>query len=134
LQLETLRITTVLNESLIEIKLNGLGSPESHALMERNVLTPLKGLSDELIGPQTAAMDGISPAPGATPDPGKIRAVLDRQEQIIGRMKTILLQMGQWDSFVDVLNQLDQIIKLETGVKDGSQKLQKKETDSLFDK
>ena len=49
-------------------------------------------------------------------------------------MKTILLQMAQWDSFVDVLNQLDQIIKLETGVKDGSQKLQKKETEGLFDK
>jgi hypothetical protein len=33
-----------------------------------------------------------------------------------------------------VLNQLDQIIKLETDVKAGSQKLEKKETDSLFDK
>jgi hypothetical protein len=49
-------------------------------------------------------------------------------------MKTILKQMAQWDSFVDVLNQLDQIIKLETGVKDRSEKLQKKETDGLFDK
>jgi hypothetical protein len=134
LQLETLRITTVLNESLTEIKLNGLGSPESHALMERNVLAPLKALADELIGPQTSAMDGLAPASGAAPDPGKIRAALDRQEQIVSRMKTILLQMAQWDSFVDVLNQLDQIIKLETGIKDGSQQLQKKETEGLFDK
>ena len=124
----------MLNESLTEIELNGLGSPESHALMERNVLTPLKALNVELIGPQTAAMDGIAPAPGAAPAPDKLLAVLDRQDQIVGRMKTILLQMSQWDSFVDVLNQLDQIIKLETGVKDGSQKLQKKETESLFDK
>jgi hypothetical protein len=134
LQLETLRITTVLNESFTEIKLNGLGSPESHALMERNALVPLKGLAEELIGPQTAALDEISPAAGATPDLDKIHAVLDRQEKIVGRMKQILLQMAQWDSFVDVLNQLDQIIKLETGVKDGSQKIQKKETEGLFDK
>jgi hypothetical protein len=134
MQIETLRIATVLNESLTEIKLNGLGSPESHALMERNVLTPLKELSDELIGPQTTAVGGISSAPDGSLDPGKIRDLLDRQQQIVGRMKTILLQMGQWDSFVDVLNQLDQIIKLETGVKNGSQKLQKKETEGLFDK
>ena len=49
-------------------------------------------------------------------------------------MKTILKQMAQWDSFVDVLNQLDQIIKLETGVKDRSEKLQKKDIEGLFDK
>ena len=134
MQLEILRITTVLNESLAEIELNGLGSPESHALMDRNILTPLKGLNVEWIGPQTAAMEELASARGAAPAPDKLLAVLDRQEQIVGRMKTILQQMSQWDSFVDVLNQLDQIIKLETGVKDGSQKLQKKETDSLFDK
>jgi hypothetical protein len=134
LQLETLRIGTVLGESLTEIKLNGLGSPESHALMERNVLAPLKALQEELIGPQTAALDALAPTSGEAPDAAKLQAVVDRQEQIIARMKMILKQMAQWDSFVDVLNQLDQIIKLETGVKDGSEKLKKKETDSLFDK
>ena len=63
-------------------------------------------------------------------DPSQIA----KTRRTIARMKTILKQMAQWDSFVDVLNQLDQIIKLETGVKDRSEKLQKKETDSLFDK
>ncbi|HEX3997737.1 MAG TPA: hypothetical protein VHX65_04205 [Pirellulales bacterium] len=134
LQLETLRIATVLGEALTEIKLNGLGSPESHALMEQKVLLPLKGLGEELLSPQTAAIDAIAPAPGAEFDPARLRPLLSRQETIITRMKEILQQMAQWDSFVDVLNQLDQIIKLETDVKAGSQKLEKKETDSLFDK
>ncbi len=144
LQLETLRIGTVLGESLIEIKLNGLGSPESHALMERNVLTPLKALQDELISPQTAAIDALVSAATAsaesgsgspaTPDAAKLQAAVDRQEQIIGRMKEILKQMAQWDSFVDVLNQLEQIIKLETGVKDRTEKMEKKDTEGLFDK
>ena len=79
-------------------------------------------------------MDGLTPAAGGAPDGDKLRAVVDRQEQIIARMKTILKQMAQWDSFVDVLNQLDQIIKLETGVKDRSEKLQKKDIEGLFDK
>ncbi|HEY2148763.1 MAG TPA: hypothetical protein VGH32_12550, partial [Pirellulales bacterium] len=133
-QLETLRIGTVLGESLNEIKLNGLGSPESHALMQRNVLDPLKALQDELISPQTAALDALAPAPGAAPDADKLKAVVERQAEIVARMKVILKQMAQWDSFVDVLNQLDSIIKLEMGIEVGTEKLQKKETEGLFDK
>jgi hypothetical protein len=110
--------------------------------MERNVLAPLKALQDELIGPQTAAIDSLVSAataagaqsPAAAPDADKLRTALDRQEQIISRMKQILKQMAQWDSFVDVLNQLEQIIKLETGVKDRSEKLERKDTEGLFDK
>ena len=54
-------------------------------------------------------------------------AAVARQDQIIDRMKTILKQMAQWDSFVDVLNQLDQIIKLETQVKEQTEQMLKKE-------
>lgn len=134
LQLETLRITTVLNEAFTEIKLNGLGSPESHALMEHNVLVPLKGLADELIAPQTGALDSIAPPPGAALDVEKLRPLLERQDKIVERIQQILQQMAQWDSFIDVLNQLEHIIKLETGVQDDSQRLQKKQTEGLFDK
>src|SRR3712207_7195606 len=35
------------------------------------------------------------------------------QEQIVARMNEILKQMSQWDSFVDVINQLNEIIKLQ---------------------
>jgi len=133
-QRETLRIATSLSESLAEIKLNGLGSPESHALMERNVLAPLGALAVELIEPQAAAIEAMTPAAGSPLDPAKLAAVLERQDQTIQRMKGILLQMAQWDSFVDVLNQLDQIIKLETQVKDRGEKLQRKENEDLFDR
>jgi len=102
--------------------------------MQRNVLTPLGALQTELVGPQTPALDELAPAAGAAPDPAKIQAAIERQDQITDRMKAILKQMAQWDSFVDVLNQLDQIIKLETQVKEQSEKLLKKETEGLFDK
>lgn len=133
-QREILRIATALTESLTEIKLNALGSPESHAMMEQTVLKPLKSLADDLLSLQTTALDALAPAAGEAPDAAKIQAAALRQEQIVAQMKTILKQMAQWDSFVDVLNQLDEIIKLETQVKDQSEKLQKKETEGLFDK
>ncbi len=133
-QRETLRILNSLTESLAEIKLNGLGTPESHELMQRNVLTPLTALQNELVGPQTAALDALTPPPGESPDPAKVQVAAARQDQITDRMKTILKQMAQWDSFVDVLNQLDQIIKLETSVKEQTEQMLKKETEGLFDK
>lgn len=133
LQREVLRIATALEESLTEIKLNELGSPESHEMMDKTVLKPLRGLAEELIGPQTTALETLAPASGEGTDASKLAAALERQEQIISRMKSILKQMAQWDSFVDVLNQLDEIIKLETQVKEQTEKIQKKETEGLFE-
>jgi hypothetical protein len=131
---ETQRITSALSESLVEIKLNALGSPESHLLMEQNVLAPLKAMQEDLVAPQTMAFDAIFASESGTLDAATVTAAVDRQEQIVTKMKSILKQMSQWDSFVDVLNQLDEIIKLETQVRDQSDKLRKKEVDSIFDK
>jgi hypothetical protein len=132
-QRETLRIATAMTESLVEIKLNGLGSPESHALMEQHVLVPMKAMQDELVSPQIPALDTLFPAEGAA-DPANVLAAAEREEKIITRMNILLKQMAQWDSFVDVLNQLDAIIKLETDVKDQSEKIKKKEDRGIFDK
>jgi hypothetical protein len=133
LQRETLRIATVLAESLTEIKLNGLGSPEMYALMENKVLTPMKALQTELVAPQAEALDNLWPSDGQ-PKPEALAAAIDREEQLVTRMKDILKQMAQWDSFVDVLNQLDEIIKLETTVKDTGEKMLKKDAEGVFEK
>jgi hypothetical protein len=132
-QRETLRIATVMTEALVEIKLNGLGSPESHAIMEQNILLPMKAMQDELVSPQTPALDTLFPAEGAA-NPANVLAAAEREEQIVARMNILLKQMAQWDSFVDVLNQLDAIIKLETQVKDQSEKIKKTEDRGIFDK
>ena len=48
-------------------------------------------------------------------------------------MTEILKQMSQWDSFVDVINQLNEIIKLETKVKQSTEQMKKKQTEGVFD-
>ncbi len=134
MQRETTRIAGVLTDSFREMQLNALGSPESQTLMQNNVLTPMKSLQEDLISPQTGTLDSLgSPSDGPL-DPAKSAPAIDRENQIVSSMKTILQQMAQWDSFVDVLNQLDGIIKLETQVKDTSEKLQHKDAEDLFDK
>ena len=54
-------------------------------------------------------------------------------EKIVATMQEILKQMSQWDSFVDVLNQLNELIKLETNVKNSTEGLKRKQTEGIFD-
>ena len=128
-QHEVNRITTALTESLTEMKLNQLGTDEAYQLMQKQVLNPLQQLNDELLNPQKDALDGLSPT-----DAAALAGVESRQDDTFNRMTLILHQMSQWDSFVDVLNQLNEVIKLQDQAERKTTELKKKETDSLFEK
>ena len=79
---------------------------------------------------QRDALDAL----GKSFDPSKLAEAGARQEQIIAKMNEILKQMSQWDSFVDVLNQLNEIIKLQDSVKQNTEKLKEKQTEGVFEK
>ena len=49
-------------------------------------------------------------------------------------MKEILKQMAQWDSFVDVLNQLNEIIRLQEKAKSQTDDLRNKQIEGVFEK
>jgi hypothetical protein len=123
------RITTALAETLTEMELNALSTPEARELMNNNIIKPLKALDTELLIPQKDALDALR-----IDDSGAIAAVQARQAQIIARMVDILKQMSQWDNFVDVLNQLNEIIKLQTDVKTDTEGLKKTQDEGVFDK
>jgi hypothetical protein len=128
IQREVARIAVSLGESMTEMKCNMLGGPEAWELMDKNVLLPLKKLNDETMTQQKDALDALK---GDSAE--AINQAVARQEKIIATMQEILKQMSQWDSFVDVLNQLNELIKLETRVKDSTEGLKKKQTDGVFD-
>jgi hypothetical protein len=128
IQRETNRIAVSMGQTLTEMKLNELGGPEAHELMETKVIKPMKGL-DELMNPQREALDAI-----ASDDQSKLADASARQDQLIERMKDILKNMSQWDSFVDVLNQLNEVIKIQTHVKETTETLKTKQTESIFEK
>jgi hypothetical protein len=129
-QREVLRIHTAFSESLLELKLNGLGSPEAYEMMEKNILSPMKKLHDELMAPQREALESI----GQSGSNQTLADATARQEQIIERMKEILKQMAQWDSFVDVLNQLNDIIRQQQKINQTTNQMKSKQTEGLFDK
>ena len=117
-----------LTDLLTEMKLNALGGKESYDLMENNVLEPLKKLQDELMSAQRDALDGLS----QKIDTQGRKSAADREERIAGTMTDILRQMSQWDSFVDVINQLNEVIKIETGVKEQTEKEHRKSIEGVF--
>jgi hypothetical protein len=128
IQRETNRISVSLGQTLTEMKLNELGGPEAHELMETKVIKPMKGL-DELTNPQRDALDAL-----ANDDQSKLADASARQDQILETMRNILKQMSQWDSFVDVLNQLNEVIRIQTQVRETTETIKDKQQESIFEK
>ena len=120
---------TALSDALTEMKLNGLGTPESYDLMQRNVIDPLRELNGGLLTAQKDKLDGLRPG-----DAAAAADVHDRQLRIADGMREVLKQMSQWDSFVDVINQLNEVIRLQGQAQQTTSQLKKRETDSLFEK
>jgi hypothetical protein len=128
-QHEVNRITTALAESLTEMKNNQLGTDEAYQMMQSQVLNPLQALNEELLNPQKDALDGLQPT-----DTAALAAIESRQDDTFARMNQILHQMSQWDSFVDVLNQLNEVIKLQDAAERKTAELKKKQNEDIFDK
>jgi hypothetical protein len=127
-QREVARIANALTESLTEMRLNVLGGPEAWDLMENGIIKPLRTLNDGLMSEQRDALDGLA----RSIDAKRQAEAGTRQDQIITKMNEILKQMSQWDSFVDVINQLNEIIKLQDNVKNNTEKLKEKQTEDVF--
>lgn len=128
IQREVNRIQAVLSDSLLELRLNVLGTVESLDLIENKIVQPMKAMDAELMNPQKDALDTLSPESADA-----IAASAQREEQMITRMEEILRQMSQWDRLIDAINQLNEIIRLETQVNQETNKLKKQQTEGAFD-
>lgn len=122
------QVNHALNSSVEEMKLNQLGGAETWQLIEQTVLKPLGNLHDRDMEQQRQSLESLR---SQSPEP--LTQLTEQQNQILKSMDQILNNMAQWDSFIDVVNQLNAVIKLEQLVKDKTEELKKKQTDSIFD-
>jgi hypothetical protein len=128
-QREAAAVNTALSDSVTEMRLNALATDQAYELIESTVLSPLKSLNDGLMGPQKDALNQLAAtSSSASQDVG------DRQDKIVEQMEAILKQMSQWDSFVDVLNQLNEIIRLQGQAQQQTDQLKKQQTEGVFSK
>jgi len=128
-QREVAAVRTVLSDTVTEMRLNALGTDQAYDMIQTKVITPLTLLGDELMNPQKDALETLSPT-----DAKAVADAADRQDKIVIRMDEILKQMSQWDSFVDVLNQLNEIIRLQGQAEQQTVKLEKQQKEGVFEK
>ncbi|WP_298858940.1 hypothetical protein [uncultured Gimesia sp.] len=123
------QVSHALNGSVEEMKLNQLGGEETYQLISQTVLKPLQNLHEREMERQRQSLETLR-----TDTPDSTETMESRQDQIVKSLDEILKKMAQWDSFIDVVNQLNAVIKLEQLVKDKTEELKKKQVDSIFDK
>ena len=128
LQREVSTIHRGLEETVREMELNELGGEEALALIKQNVLDRLGDMNSGAMENQKAALNELSKAGG-----GNQSEAIERQEKIVDEMKQVLKNMAQWDSFVDVVNQLDAVIKLQKVLKEDTEEIQERDIEAVFD-
>jgi hypothetical protein len=125
------QITNRLDTTLREMTLNELGNPTARQLLSDSVITPLRELVSGPMENLRGQLDRL--AAGEAIDPAGRDGALQNQQEIVQTMQKILERMSQWESFIDVVNQLRHIIDRQTKLKTGTEEAQKKQTDDLFD-
>ena len=125
------QIASRIADSLQEMTLNRIGSPKSHRLLQEGVIDPLRALSagplNDLRG-MVQTLAGGGARAGADPE-----SVRELHGEVLAEMRAILDQMSQWESFVDVVNQVAEVIKMEQKVLQSTETARESRTEGVFD-
>ncbi len=125
------QIASRVSDSLAEMKLNQVGSPKAHRLLQDGVIDPILKLNS---GPGAEFRAALQPlcntGARSAADAEKARRM---HGEIVARMKVILDQMSQWESFVDVVNQVAEVIKMQQNVLKATEKARESRNQEVFD-
>ena len=119
-----------LHDTAEEMRLNRLAGEEAFELMKENVLDPLTTLHDESLAAQRRRIEALA-GPDATAD--ELATARQEQAALVATMENILRQMDQFDSFIDVVNQLNEVLNLQRGVLNSTRAMSEEKRDALFD-
>jgi hypothetical protein len=118
-------------DTLQEMKLNQVGSPKSHRLLQEGVIDPIRALNAAPLSELRGVLQSLA---GAGPKTGADAESARRLHgDLLARMRTILDQMSQWESFVDVVNQVAEVIKMQQNILKSAEKARESRTQEVFD-
>ncbi len=125
------QIAVRIGDTLQEMKLNQVGSPKSHRLLQDGVIDPIRALT---AGPMNELRNSLQALTGT----GSTKTASKDQTrrlhgEVVTKMKNILEQMSQWESFVDVVNQVAEVIRMEQKVLQATEKARETRTQEVFD-
>jgi hypothetical protein len=120
-----------LTDALQEMKLNQVGSPKSHRLLQDEVIDPIRALGAGPLNALRSAVQNLANS-GQGP-PSSLDSARRLHHEVVTTMKTILAQMSQWESFVDVVNQVAEVIRMEQKVLQQTEKARESRAREVFD-
>ena len=120
-----------LDATLMEMTLNDLGTSAARDLLQSSVIQPLRELHDHPLAEQLKRLSPLTQ--GETVDENRREAAIDAQTEVVKQMQRILDQMSQWESFVDVVNQLRHVINSQNVIRDSTDEMQKKQIKDVFE-
>jgi hypothetical protein len=125
------QVAGILDQTLQEMTNNRLGSKKGRELMQQTILQPMRELPEQEFAQLGSVLNDLNQSTTLRVD--QIQTASSSLEATVQKMRTILDHMSQWESFVDVLNQLRRVIELQGDELEATKDLRQKETDSLFD-
>ncbi|OAI53641.1 hypothetical protein AYO47_04415 [Planctomyces sp. SCGC AG-212-M04] len=126
---EIAAISREIDGTLTEMRLNKLGGEESWRLIETSVTKPLARLQEQELERQKQGLETL-----VSSQPESLESLIERQQTINDALKQILSSMSQWDSFIDIINQVNSIIKIQEAARRMTEELKSKQVESIFDK
>jgi hypothetical protein len=126
------QVANQLDATLQEMTLNDLGNAQARENLQSAIIVPLRTLHGDLLTRLRNVVDALGHQPTISED--RRGEALALSDQAVDVMQTILGQMSLWESFIDVINQLKQIIERQDQVLKTTEEIEKERTDKLFDK
>jgi hypothetical protein len=118
-------------DTLQEMTLNQIGSPKSHRLLQEGVVDPLRALT---AGPMNQLRGLLQSLAGGGTSAGANKDMARRMHQeTVTTMRNLLEQMSQWESFVDVVNQVAEVIRMQQKVLQETEKARESRAQEVFD-
>jgi hypothetical protein len=118
-------------DTLQEMKLNQVGSPKSQRLLQDGVIEPMRALTAGPMNELRTVLQALS-GTGSSPS-ANLEAARRLHDQVVARMRGILDQMSQWESFVDVVNQVAEVIRMQHEILNATEKARESRTKEIFD-
>ena len=97
----------------------------------RAIIDPIKSLTAGPMNQLRGALQSLSSMSTASNESRESARKL--QGEVVARMRAILESMSQWESFVDVVNQVTEVIKMEQKILKSTESARETRAKEVFD-
>jgi hypothetical protein len=125
------QVANRLDATLQEMTLNELGSQQARDLLRTKVIDVIRELHTDTMTHLRNTLEAVARDPGGAAE--QLVEARELHQEVVDEMQRILEQMSQWENFIDVLNQLKEIVKLQNSVLETTEEEKTNRTKAIFE-